>query len=256
MGGSNSKSVVNLTSEIITRVSIKIGARYETSIKQDQKTVIVNNGFSFWDSTNMKQSSTINSQAMMQSNVSAELKNELFNELKNAATTEGIAVLDAFGNTRSEAETNMKQTIDSTVQISSILETVNKIEQNQDFARFNNGVSIYASLDQIQGAEIFAEAVLKSFNDAGVFNKMENNIESNAATKTTNPLAFLVDIIKGITATPFMIIGGVILIIAAIAIMVRGRRSPAQPIENRNPRNIDNGYRDDGYDPRFGLAGV
>ncbi len=212
MGGTKSKATINQLSGLITNIAVNNVASCLTTSRQNQNITITNDGFRFWTNYKIKQTSYINVSCVQNANFQTRLQNDIINAIAQTTSSEGVALLSAFGRTTSEATTNLTNIVQNNIKVSNIMETVSEVEQTQNIKSINNYVWIFDNLEAVQGSEVFAAATLKSVQDAGIFNTIENKIDQEARAKETNPLAW----IGNIASTIALVLLFIVLVIFAI----------------------------------------
>jgi hypothetical protein len=185
MGGSESKTVVNKLSEVITDISMKSVLDCQVASDQSQNVVVQNTGWQLGGSYNLVQTSDIKSQCFSDQKRQVELQNSIINAIKQASTTDGGGIMGAFGDTSSSAETNLTSIVRNNVTMSTIQKSYSSIKQKQNVTFNNSGVMGYQKLNLQQGAQIFATATLKVLDDAGVFNKISNHVDQAASSSNS-----------------------------------------------------------------------
>lgn len=198
MGGTQSSTTINQLSQQLTNVAMSTVQDCSSNISQDQTVTDVNTGIWLWSTTKLEQTSEIRSECFSSSQKQAQLQNNIINSISQTATSEGVALLSAFGKTNAEANANLTNIIRNNITMSNIQKTYNAIKQKQSVSFNNSGIMGFRQVDLTQGAKIFAAATLDEIDKAGVFNAIETKLNQNASAKSTNPLDFIADVFRGI----------------------------------------------------------
>lgn len=229
MGGSESKTTVNHISEQISKVAMETVQSCEVSSQQKQKVRIINTGFRFWGSYKVEQQTDISNECFSDVKKQTELQNKVFQKIAQASTASGVGILSAFGASKSEAETNLRNTIKNSVTMKNIQRSYTEIRQEQEVDVITPGVSIVEKVELTQGAKVFAMATLKELDRAGVFNAITAHIDQKSKAETKSPLDFIADIFGAIGRNIVLIIIVIIVIISGVALALMLRRgSPAR----------------------------
>lgn len=188
--GSKAKSVINSLSEQITQVAAETVLTCEVSSGQVQSLDSVNSGFKLWSSAQMIQTTDVDSKCFSDSTRQLELQNKVINAISQSTTADGLAVLSAFGASKSSATTNLSSIVRNNVTMSNIQKQYTAIQQSQTAKFTNSGVIIVESIKLTQGSQIFAAATLKVLDTAGVFNTIEAHVTQQTAAETSGIFDF------------------------------------------------------------------
>ncbi len=227
MGGTYSKATINSLQQSISNIAMTNITKCQTSSNQTQNIRIVNDGFRFWTNYKIEQTSSINSSCVQDTVLQAKLQNDIFNAIKNASSAEGVALLSAFGNTNSSAETNLQTIIQNNVTMENIMENYTKIEQTQNVEIVNNFVWVFDNMSMVQGSQIFAASTLKAMEDAGIFNTISNKLDQSARSKSTNPLDFIANLFGNMAQAVLFVILFIVVIIIAMIYAARSGKTGA-----------------------------
>lgn len=225
MGGTSSKSEINQLTETISNIAMTNITKCQSSSNQNQNVVIRNTGFRLWTNYKIKQTSTIDSTCAQDTAMQAKLQNDIIAAIGNKSTAEGIAFLSAFGNTRSEATTNLTNRVRNNVTMSNIMTHYNNISQSQNIESVNEFIWLFDNLEAVQGSEIFAAATLQSVQDADILNQIKTYIDQTSKAKEENPMQWIADIVGGMAQAVLLVVLFIILIIIAMIWAVRGGAS-------------------------------
>ncbi len=245
MGGSQSSTTINQLSEQLNNIAASTVQNCEVAISQDQTVKEVNTGIWFWSTVKLTQTSEIKSECFSSVDKQNELQNNLINTISQTATTNGIALLDAFSATGSSASANLTNIIRNQVTMSNIQTSYNAIKQKQSVDFANSGLMVYRAVDLTQGSKIFAAATLNELQKAGVFNTIQTYLDQSAATTLKNPLDFLTDLVGGIasgvtsTLTTTVLMFFVIILSPFILIALISRINGSGSSDNTND-SVDN----------------
>jgi hypothetical protein len=226
MGGTESKTVIATLSEVVNNVAMSTVQSCEVDVAQNQSLVVNNTGVKLWGSYKLEQTSEIMASCFSDVSKQAELQNSLIQAISQATSATGLAVLDAFGKTKSEAAANLSNTIKNNVTMYNIQRSYNAIKQRQSAVFNNSGIVGYEKGELTQGSKIFAAATLQEMDKAGIFNKIEEHIDQKSTAKTENPLDFLAKMIGAIGGSMMGMVALFVFIlvvaIGAIVLVVRG----------------------------------
>lgn len=208
MGASESKTVVNNLAEVSANIAMSTMQDCSTTSSISQEVNIDNKGWNVFGRTNVAQSSVIDAKCYSDVNRQTDMQNKLIDAIKQAATSENVSLLGAFGNTVSSAEANLTQIVRNNITFKNIQQAYNEIQMDQKVNYQNSGVSIFSTVDISQGSQIFAAATLKEMDNAKIFNDIANYVDQQAKSTVKNPF----DIFGGI--------GRTLIIVAVIAAAV------------------------------------
>lgn len=227
MGGTTSKTEVSNLSKTISNIAMSDITQCITTSTQNQNITVVNNGFRLWTNYDIQQTSMVNTSCAQNSTLEAKLQNDIINAVSQASTSQGVAMLSAFGNTSADAQANLSNVIKNNVTMTNILSTVNTIQQSQNITSVNNYIWLFDNVSAVQGAQVFAAATLQAMDNAGVFNTIQNKLDQTSSSKSTSPLSFLSDIFGSITTTICAIVLFIFLVIIAVIYSLRKGASGA-----------------------------
>lgn len=215
MGGSQSKAVIEQLSAVITDISIQSVQNCVVNVDSTQVVKANNTGWDVGGSVVVEQTTEVKQECLQDSQRTQNLQNQIINAISQASTADGIALISAFGASKAEAETKLKSIVQSSINTGSTMNAYNTIRQSQSVEYNNSGVRVGTSFSARQGAQVYAAAVLKQLDNAGVFNTIQNKIDQSAKATTSNPLDIFSNMFSSWT-NMFIII--VVVIVIAIAI--------------------------------------
>jgi hypothetical protein len=220
MGGSRSKSAVTSLAEQITNISQSLVQDCVVNTGQTQTVSANNAGWSFNQTLKIVQKTSVSSSCFASSSKQIQLQNSIEAAVKNTAEASGVSLLSAIGASKTEADTKLHTMIKNNVTLSNVQKNYNNIVQNQDISLNNaaTGVQIAQTVDITQGAEVFVKSVLKTVEDAGIFNALSQSVDQSSTSKTIGPLDFIQGIVGSITSS----IAGTFIAIATIFIVIIG----------------------------------
>ena len=220
MGGTQSKT----TSEVLTKVTNEVIqehiAECVTYASQSQQLAFKRIGGSVnIGSLTMRQSLAIDIECALSSETKNAINNDLVNKFKQEADAQGIGLISALGNTQAETETRMRQIINTSVSQKSTQSVKNNIEQSQvaTFTDIGGGVTISDATFE-QTLEATAKAIINAGGYSQAITKVSNAIDQTAKAKEENPLSPLFDMISSAMQSGMMLIIGVIMVVALVAI--------------------------------------
>lgn len=178
MGQSESSSVVNALTEQITNISQSSVQSCLVSTDQSQSLKFVNNGSSWFTSSKMKQATDVTSSCMQD----VARNNKLVTDIAATIANDAKAAA-SFGSSKAEALTNITNILTANITTESINKQYTLIKQDQSAEIINNGRMVGNSFDMSQGAEVYAAAILKTIDNAGVFTKIQNDIDNSASAE-------------------------------------------------------------------------
>lgn len=197
MGQSASTQAVQKATTDLTEIVSKSMISCEVNSKQKQSAVRNNSGFVLSQSTNMQQTTTINSSCFSDITKQTEIQNKITDYFKQNASATGSGSLLPSSNSAVN-KTNIANVIKNNVTMENIQKQFNLIKQNQSATTNNSGVILIDSVNMTQGAQVFAAATMKVLDNAGVFNAIETHAEQTASSTTLGMFGGFTYVIYGI----------------------------------------------------------
>lgn len=219
MGGSESKSVVNNLSKQITDIAISTSQTCEVLSDQSQTVNMSNSGFKLWSSPKVTQATEIRSDCFSDSKKELELQNKIIQAISQAATSQNVALLGAFGKSTAEASANLQNIVRNNIKMKNIQAQYNQIKQSQTVNYNNSGIMIVDTAEFEQGSKVFAAATLKEVEKAGLFSTVATYADQSSSAKMENPLDFIAKVVGSITTA---ISSSVIFFVILVAAVVLG----------------------------------
>lgn len=193
MGAQTSSAIVNSINERVTEISTKSVSNCTAMTRQAQdQTQVIGGIFSSGATMEAVQRTTINMSCVQKTGVIAKLQSEIANAVITESAAAGVALLPVVGNNTSESVANLTNMIKTTVNTENIMKTYSKIEQEQrqkqtNVALFQFGTTMRA----MQGAEIFAQAVVDALAQSDVMAIVQNQADLKSSSILENPLNFI-----------------------------------------------------------------
>lgn len=219
MGGSSSKTSVQQLSQAISNVAMSTVQDCETSVAQTQNLNVNNTGFKLWGQYHLDQQSEIRSDCFSDVAKQADLQNKIISTISQATTAQSVALLGAFGTSKSEADAKLTSMVKNNVTMSNIQKSYNNLKQTQNATFNNSGVIGFEQVDLTQGSKLFAAATLQEVDKAGIFNQISSYVDQQSAAKQENPLDFIAKAIGAIGSSVMM---SIIFFIVIMAVAVLG----------------------------------
>lgn len=188
MGGESSKSTVTSVSENITQVAMNFAQHCQTIVNQRQVNNIMIAGDLTGGTIDASQSLDVDFECISKSDVDTKLQAEIMNQIENAAKTSGITALSALSDISSEANTEIRNMVRSSITRSNLQSQYNHILQTQNNNIIVLGNVTNTTINMRQGAQVFAKATVDILESAGVFNRIKSLADSTAETKSSTPV--------------------------------------------------------------------
>lgn len=220
MGGSESKTVVNQLSQVISDISMKSVLDCQVTADQTQNAVVNNTGWVLFGTYKLEQATDIKSSCFSDTKRQAQFQNDVINAIKQASTASGSSIMPAFGSTSSSSETNLTSIIKNTLTTSTLQKNYNAIKQNQNVTFNNAGIVGYQQVQLTQGAQIFAASTLKALDDAGVFNTIKSHVDQTS--DASNSLFSFGSLFSGLGSYAYIFIFAIVLYLAYTLYMRSG----------------------------------
>lgn len=242
MGNSESSTTVNSLSEVITNVAMSTVQDCVVVSEQAQSDTYVNNGFTLWSGTTLEQQTEVRSQCFSDVKRQAELQNKIIQEISQATSATGMALLPAFGDTKSSATTNLTSLVENNITMSNIQKSYNGIKQGQTVDHVNNQVWLVRNVNLKQGAEVFAAATLQEVQKAGILTDIEKYVDQTSSAKVENPLDAFAAMISAAFGSFYMgMILVVVLVLVCGGVMVWAIKSLLSGGDGRGPSHAGAG---------------
>lgn len=249
MGGTQSKSSIDVLNSISSSVTQNIVKSCSTAATQNQLIQIQNvAGDVDLTGTSQKQGTSINSECLFSSNTQADLQNKLAQDLVNKADASGFPIVSALGSTKADAIINLKNQFSSSVNQSDLQQSITTSLQQQQISVANVGGNVIAKgINQDQTSEIVAKSIMQSSGYASVINDLAQKIDQ----KSTSSESIFGNFFSNISSYFLigMVVVGLIFFIIFMWIMYKLFFSsnndtspfiPQQMMSNNNPYNMPN----------------
>tara|TARA_R110002060_G_scaffold289_3_gene665 strand:- start:1321 stop:2286 length:966 start_codon:yes stop_codon:yes gene_type:complete len=218
MGGSKSKAVADIATDVMTTMITQDMMNCSTMVTQRQ-TLDVSGSGNVLDGVTMKQGFKINVKCIQDSNRKAQLDTAIATAVEQAAEAEGVALVGAIGASKSQVISNLRTRISTEITIQTLVNCASSINNTQ-------GISIAGDYNLIrnvsleQFGEMIRNCVQNVVSNTAMINDLRNTVDQQATAVTEGPLDFIADIFTGPTAIIMMVI--VLIVIIAIAYLVMG----------------------------------
>lgn len=214
-GGSSSSAVVNALQSTITNIAYNAVQSCDNQVTQNQTTNISGGLLSVGGATNVTQTTSVDFECMQKSGAMTNLQNQVISAISNSSTASGVALLSAFGASKTEATSNLTTLVQNNLSVSNIQNNYNLIRQNQTTNIASSLLNFGSTVNVSQGASVFMSAVQNVMNNSGIYNTIQAKLDQTSTATTSNPLSFL----AGLLTAPVLIFCFVfVLIIAAIVL--------------------------------------
>lgn len=211
MGPINSKSFVKISNEIAANVIMRNMQNCSGGISQKQ--VMANKSFTFFAS--QSQDASINMSCASNFKMSNDIAAQIASEIKQKADASGVALL-SIGGANASAETDIRNSVAVNITSELIQNTLANIQQEQAMA--NLGMTFAVS--QSQSATLVSEAIATAIGNTNFSSNISAMVDNSAKSTSTNPLAFLADMMKWwvilILVIVVVIIGGIFYLLASL----------------------------------------
>ena len=219
MGGTTSKTTSEVLTDEAVSVSMKTIMSCALSASQSQLIQLNNvKGNVTITGTSFKQGASINMQCLMNASKQADISNAVAASLAQSANASGQAVLSAFGKTQSEATSNIKTMISSSINADTSMQVSTNLSQSQSITASNIGGSVViANVSLDQSAQATSYALMQSSAYASAINDVANKIDQSSSSKETTIFGELANAIG--TTVEVVLIAGV-LVSGAVVIFI------------------------------------
>lgn len=219
MGGSSSKTAISSLSENINNIAMQTVQDCVVTSDQTQTLTSVNTGIRLFGSTQLEQQTEIRAECFSDVNKQIELQNKVINAISQASSSDNVALLGAFGTSKSEATANLTNIVRSNLTMANIQRTYNQTKQTQNLTFSNSGIELGYDVSATQGARLFALSTLKELDKSGIFNQITQYVDQSSKATMQNPLDFIA---KAIGAVGFSLSMSLLFFVVLIAAIVLG----------------------------------
>lgn len=218
MGGSESKTTLEVLTKQISNIAMNVSQSCEVQSDQKQKLNVKNTGLRLWGDYRLEQKTDIQQSCFTDTKKETDLQNQIIQAISQASTSSNVALLGAFGKSESKAETKLRNIIKSKVTMSNIQSAYSSIRQRQSANFSNSGIIGFERADLVQGSQLFAAATLQVMDQAGIFNTIDNHIQQTSAATQENPLDFIPKSLAALSSWLMYVI--IFIVIVAVAVLV------------------------------------
>ena len=218
MGGSKSKAVADIATDVMTTMITQDMMNCSTMVTQRQSLDISGSG-NVLDGVTMKQGFKINVKCLQDSNRKAQLDTAIANAVEQTAESEGVALVGAIGASKSEVITNLRTRISNEITMQALVNCASSINNTQGIS-ISGDYNLLRNVTLEQFGEMVRNCVQNVVSNTSMVNDLRNTVDQQASATTKGPLDFIADIFTGPTAIIMMVI--VLIVIIAIAYLVMG----------------------------------
>jgi hypothetical protein len=218
--GIRSKSTVEVLNDLCTKVTAD-SILTCTHVASEKELVEINNvtGNVNLSHIDLQQAVSVDIDCTMKATKQSEIADKVAEAIVQTAEAKGQAFLSLFGNTRSEAVSNLTNKIKNTISAKTSEELKARITQEQTVHVHNvEGNVVVTDVNMRQGATQVAKALMKTTTFSKVINDSASKIDQKSATEDKNPIA---EIIKSIFQAPVLLLGGIVLGIVLLIILFK-----------------------------------
>jgi hypothetical protein len=223
MGGTQSKTSIAVTNQTaISSITQNIMQCVSTATQNQ----LIGAGFVGGNvdisNVTLSQGTAINTSCVMQSNVQSSITADLGTALAQAAASAGQAALSAFGNTQSQAASNITNRLNIAISNTNLQQDFNNATQNQNI-EFGvvEGNFIMHNVTISQTASVVAQNLLNTQAYSSVVGTVANTIQQSANASEANPIAGIIDAVGGSissVSTPYAIAIGMVALLLIFAV--------------------------------------
>jgi len=218
--GTTTTNKINSMMAAMTSAITSAVENCSSSIDQSQESVTINYGASIGNTLHMEQTSEIDSECVLQQKVQTEVQNAISTALSQTANSNGVGLLSTLGGSSSNNEATVSSFISNNINNSSIMNSYNKIKQDQKSVNINYGLKAFDTESMKQGATIFAKAALSEVEKTGIIDDLKAQLDQTAIAKTTNPLDFITDIFKSLGTTTVLFFFIIAVVVISMGVFV------------------------------------
>lgn len=188
MGGTSSKNKVKSIQESVNRIASSSVSKCTTTVGMNQDSWQNSSGINIGSSQTIVQNTTVTSSCLNDTTRTTKLATDIANQIAQAASADSVGGVGALNTTSATTDTAMAMKVKNALTTQSISTNFQQIMMEQRSRQNQSGINIFSSQKAIQGTEVYAKAVNKSLEDAGIYADLEAKIDQQASATTSNPL--------------------------------------------------------------------
>jgi peptidyl-tRNA hydrolase len=218
MGGTESKATTNVVTEAVNKAVVRniIDCKSNTTVKQQ---ITVRGDGNIVRGVRQVQGVKLSLSCAQDAQSMARMQTDVQNAIKQAAESQGVALLGALGSTDSEVNNNIRQAVSNEVTQEAIQNIV--LQTNLD-----QGIDIDGNMNLIQDVDQSQLSDMVSRNAQKIINKMEaitsiaNKVTQDTKTEQSDPITSVVSAIgnamTSIASSSMWSIAITLIVIAAV----------------------------------------
>jgi len=186
--------------------------------KNLEQSIRINCGRTVLDGVTQRMNISSKSACQSDSQTTADIKQQVANELKAEASSQNVALLGALGTSRSEVDQNIVNDVEQNITVEKLNDMANDINAKQELVVNGCGGVVIRNTTQDIGAQIAFDAAEKVLTELKSVQAIENAATGKATSKNTNPISDIIDSVFGgmntmsaIFAVVFIVLGGIML---------------------------------------------
>ena len=223
-GGSSSKSKTDIFSELVNKAFVKTLQSCQTSVNQVQE-IVIHGSNNTVSNVQMKQQFSGMMKCVQDNQFIADFQAKLANDIKSAAASQSVSVLGALGNSNSEIDTRLRQSVQNIVDTTNMTKLVTTMASTQRIQIGSEGAvnssdnNVVENITLEQFNEMLSSNSQKIINQISAVNDLKAQIDQESKATQTNFIKGILDGVANIVGEitgPFLI-GMILLAVAAIA---------------------------------------
>lgn len=244
MGGSTSKNTTSVITEAATDALARSIMECRTTGRQTQDVSQIGSG-NVVRNVAMRQSYVLNMDCVQNAETVAKMQDEVVNAIKQKAESESVGILGALGSSRSEVDTQIRNSVKTSLTFENITRQIGSMTQSQSIFQYGtNNLIEGVSMEQL--STVIRNASQSIVQSMEIIKTLGNKADQSTVAKQQNPFQFLVDMFNSlITGGTLMTI---VVVIAAVTVAFIFRKDIVAIITGKDP--VSDNPAPEGQPPR------
>jgi hypothetical protein len=222
--------------EAVSKVLTKNIMKCDRKVVLNQ-TIDVSGDYNIVSNAKMRQGFEMSTTCFQDVSMMAQIQNEMFSEIKAQAKAQSVAVLGVLGNSDSETDTKIRNSINNEITSETMNLIVTNVNQSQGISVSGNH-NIVENVDLEQLTNLVEKASQSVVSNLSVINTLANSVEAKSESSQTNPLDFIANMLGALMSGPIIVILLIIAAVMGFLWIFRGIFSgSASPTENYYSQN-------------------
>ncbi len=225
--GPKSKNTSQIINDTVNEVLTRNIMNCKTNMVASQR-LVVEGSYITVDNVKMHQAYQLDASCFQDAQNVAKVQTEVENAIKQAAESQGIALLSALGGSQAEVDSRIRNSVKTAINTETIQDVVQNINMEQVLnIRGENAIVKDVTMEQL--GDIVFKNTQAITNDIEALTALKTEAEQTTETTTTSPFQFLVDIVSSVTgmlSNPMILL--MLLVGVGVVIYFYSMRAPSK----------------------------